>query len=364
MTLLVDSALLLAADGLDESAEPNRYLNDPVGWASDKLGAHLWSKQREIAESVVANKRTTVKSCHNAGKSKTAGLLASWWIDVHPPGEAFVVSTAPSYPQVHAILWEEIRKSAKEAAAKGCPLPGRVLQSDEWKLDDGTLVGWGRKPADTDQHGFQGIHRRYVLVLLDEACGIPEQLWTAVEAITTNADCRILAIGNPDDPNTEFGNVCKPGSGWNVIRISAFDTPNFSGEPIPDWLAPLMLSPEWVDDKRRRWGETSPRYTSKVLGEFPEVGDDTLISPRWIEAAQQRTLTPGTWPASAPTGRCSAWPGARSRVSSATTPTPGRPKRPARSSPSNASTRCTRSGWTVSASDPASSTNSLRPGMT
>jgi hypothetical protein len=293
VTLLVDSALLLAADGLDESAEPNRYLNDPVGWASDKLGAHLWSKQREIAESVVANKRTTVKSCHNAGKSKTAGLLASWWIDVHPPGEAFVVSTAPSYPQVHAILWEEIRKSAKEAAAKGCPLPGRVLQSDEWKLDDGTLVGWGRKPADTDQHGFQGIHRRYVLVLLDEACGIPEQLWTAVEAITTNADCRILAIGNPDDPNTEFGNVCKPGSGWNVIRISAFDTPNFSGEPIPDWLAPLMLSPEWVDDKRRRWGETSPRYTSKVLGEFPEVGDDTLISPRWIEAAQQRTLTPG-----------------------------------------------------------------------
>ena len=52
MTLLVDSALLLAADGLDESAEPNRYLNDPVGWASDKLGAHLWSKQREIAEEI------------------------------------------------------------------------------------------------------------------------------------------------------------------------------------------------------------------------------------------------------------------------------------------------------------------------
>src|SRR5262249_50646982 len=159
----------------------------------------------------------------------------------------------------------------------------RVLQSDEWKLDDGTLVGWGRKPADTDQHGFQGIHRRYVLVLLDEACGIPEQLWTAVEAITTGADCRILAIGNPDDPNTEFGKVCNPGSGWNTIRISGFDTPNFTDEPFPDALRPLMLSPEWVEDKRLRWGETSPRYIAKVLGEFPEIGDDTLISPRWIE---------------------------------------------------------------------------------
>ncbi|NEA21609.1 LAGLIDADG family homing endonuclease [Actinomadura bangladeshensis] len=267
------------------------YLGNPVGWMTEKLGAHLWSKQREIADSVVANKRTAVKSCHNAGKSWIAAQIAGYWIDVHPPGEAFIVSTAPSYPQVHAILWEEIRKTAKNPS--GDPLPGRVLQSDEWKLDDGTLVGWGRKPADTDQHGFQGIHRKYVLVILDEACGIPEQLWTAVEAITTTDTCRILAIGNPDDPNTEFGNVCKPGSGWNVIRISGLDTPNFTGEQVPAAVADLMLSPEWVEDKRRRWGENSPRFTAKCLGEFPEIGDDTLISPRWIEAAQQRKLEPG-----------------------------------------------------------------------
>jgi hypothetical protein len=285
------SVLSRLADRLETYGEPNPYLTDPVGWVHDRLGGHLWSKQRAIARSVVENRRTAVKSCHNAGKSFLAAQIAAWWIDVHPPGEAFIVSTAPSYPQVHAILWEEIRKAAKLPGRD--PLPGRVLQSDEWKLDDGTLIGWGRKPADTDQHGFQGIHRRYVLVILDEACGIPEQLWTAVEAITTNADCRILAIGNPDDPATEFGNVCKPGSGWSVVQISAFDTPNFTDEPFPSRLRPLMLDPEWVADKKRRWGETSPRYTSKVLGDFPEIGDDTLISPRWIEAAQQRNLEPG-----------------------------------------------------------------------
>lgn len=269
------------------------YRRDPVGWARNRPGLHLWSKQREIADSVVANRRTAVKSCHTGGKSFLAATIAQWWIDVHPPGEAFIVSTAPTYPQVHAILWEEIRAGAKRATAGNAPLPGRILQSDEWKLDDGTLVGYGRKPADHDEHGFQGIHRRYVLVILDEACGIPEQLWTAAEAITTNADCRILAIGNPDDPNTEFGNVCKPGSGWHVVQISAFDTPNFTDEPVPDQLRPLLLSPEWEEDKRRRWGETSPRYVAKVLGEFPDLGEDTLISPRWIEAAQASTLDPG-----------------------------------------------------------------------
>jgi hypothetical protein len=41
--------------------------------------------------------------------------LALWWIEVHPPGEAFVLTTAPTTPQVEAILcclcsWVEERK--------------------------------------------------------------------------------------------------------------------------------------------------------------------------------------------------------------------------------------------------------------
>jgi hypothetical protein len=278
------SAFDVAADLL-VGPTPDPYVDRPADWARDRLGVHLWSKQSQIAQALVDHRRTAVKSCHDVGKSFLAGLLATWWIDTHPPGSAFVVSTAPTYKQVHAILWEEIRGHHRRA-----DLPGRALQSDEWKLDDGTLVGYGRKPADTDEHGFQGIHRRFVLVIIDEACGVPEQLWTAVEAITTNADCRILAIGNPDDPNTEFGNVCKPGSGWNVIGIAAHESPNFTDEPVPDHIRPLLLSPEWVEDKKRRWGVESPRYQSKVLGEFPDVGQDTLISPRLIEAAQERAL--------------------------------------------------------------------------
>jgi hypothetical protein len=36
-------------------------------------------------------------------------------------------------------------------------------------------------------------------------------------------------------------------------------------------------------------GVTSPIYQSKVLGEFPDVSDDTPIQPKWIEA-QKRPL--------------------------------------------------------------------------
>lgn len=273
-----------------EPTPPDPYARDPETWAKDKLGVVYWSKQREIASAVVENRRVAVKSCHGAGKSFTAGTLAAWWIDTHPPGEAIVVSTAPTYKQVHAVLWEEIRSAHRKGE-----LPGTVLQTDEWKIGD-ILVGMGRKPADHDQHGFQGIHRRYVLVILDEACGIPAALWSAVEAITTNADCRILAIGNPDDPNTEFGKVCSPGSGWHTIQISSFDTPNLTDEPVPEQLRPLLPDPGWVEDAAKRWGVDSPIYRSKVLGEFPESSLDTLIAAKHVADAQARELEPAGHP--------------------------------------------------------------------
>jgi hypothetical protein len=45
-----------------------------------------------------------------------------------------------------------------------------------------------------------------------------------------------------------------------------------------------------VEERKVSWGVTSPIYQTKVLGEFPDISDDTLILPKWIEAAQKRTL--------------------------------------------------------------------------
>lgn len=219
-----------------------------------------------------------------------AAHAAAWWLDSHLPGEAFVVTSAPTFPQVRAILWREIGRLHARSG-----LPGRVNQT-EWFLPVGPneeLVAFGRKPADVDPAAFQGIHARYVLVIFDEATGIPSALWEAADSSIANEFSRFLAIGNPDDPASEFAGVCKPGSGWNVIPISAFDTPNFTDEQVPEDIRHVLISPVWVDEKHRKWGEQNPLWTSKVLGQFPEVSEDTLIPPSWIRAAQERMLEPG-----------------------------------------------------------------------
>jgi hypothetical protein len=145
------------------------------------------------------------------------------------------------------------------------------------------LIAMGRKPADYNEQAFQGLHARYILIVIDEACGVPESLWTAVMTLMTNENARVLAIGNPDDPGSHFAGVCKPGSGWNVITIPAFDSPNFSGEEVPDSVAENLVTPMWVEDRRRDWGEGSPLWQAKVLAEFPDVSDEYLISPAMIQ---------------------------------------------------------------------------------
>jgi len=264
------------------------YLTDPEAWVNDVLGKHLWSKQREVAQSVVDNSHTAVVSCNGAGKSALAGMMGAWWIAVHDVYETAMICSAPTYPQIARVLFRELKDNHKLAAERGFPLPGHINQSEEWKLDDayGTLVAFGRRPADTDiVSAFQGIHRRYVMVILDEAGGIPLDLYTATEAVTNTADARVLAIGNPDRRGTEFHRIFREDPTWNKIKISAYDSPNFTDEVIPDNLRPLLIQKEWVEKRKIAWGEDSARFKSKVLGEFPDEADNTFFSQTAIDKA-------------------------------------------------------------------------------
>lgn len=273
--------------------EADPYAGDPVKWVHDRLRGFLWSKQRQILESVRDNRFTAVPSCHGPGKSYTASCAAAAWIDSHPPGEAIVVTTAPTDHQVKAILWKEISRRRREAKP---PIIGRITLEAKWykgeRMVDEELIGFGRKPQDYDTDAFQGIHEKYVLVIVDEAGGVPKGLMDALETLITNEYGRMLAIGNPDDPSSHFETICRPGSGWVVIPISVWDTPNFTGEPVPKHISERLVSKMWVEERRNKWGEGSPLWISKVEGKFPEITDDTLISPSWIRRAQAKKIQP------------------------------------------------------------------------
>lgn len=310
---------------LEAELERRDMLVKPDMWVQRRLKEHLWSKQREILRAVAKHRRVAVKSCHEVGKSFTAARVVGWWLDSNPIGEAFAVTSAPTAAQVRSILWREIGR----LHAKG-ELKGRVNQT-EWLAKPVAgkeeLIAFGRKPDEYQPTAFQGIHARRVLVVFDEACGIPggaQSLWEAADSLIANDLSKMLAIGNPDDPTSHFHEICKPGSGWHVITISAFDSPNFTGEPMPQPVLDQLIGRLYVEEKRKKWANkwfwinrhhqpctpeegvqvvcpegikreesAAPTWFSKVLGEFPEHAENGgLIPLSWIRAAQERDLTP------------------------------------------------------------------------
>lgn len=270
-----------------------QYRRDPVRWAKEVAGIELWSKQREIMESIRTNSKTAVKSSHQVGKSMTAAVVIAWWLSTHPPGSAFAISTAPTFSQVRSILWREIGAIHARAG-----LPGKTNQT-EWKIGD-RLVGIGRKPSDHNQHGMQGIHAEHMLAVIDEGCGVNKMMYDSIMTLVAGSGGRILALGNPDTTDGEFFNIFKEGSGWNQITISAFDSPNFTGEKVPRIVSDSLIHPDWVADRAIHWGEDSALYQSKILGEFPAIGDPWQVVPLgWATACRYLEYPAGALPVEA-----------------------------------------------------------------
>jgi len=276
----------------------------PVWWIENILGAIPWSKQREILNSVRDNPRTAVRSCHGIGKSFTAGQVILWFLYNFP--NAIVLSTAPTWRQVEKLVWKEVRASYKRAKV---PLGGHILpKSPEIQLIQDEWYAIGLSTNDPDR--FQGFHEEYILVVADEAAGVPEDIFEAIEGVLTSEHARQLLLGNPTSLSGTFYNAFR-GPGWYTISISAFDSPNFTAFGITEkdiendtWESkitgplpnPKLITPAWVADKYIRWGPESPAYQARVKGQFPTEADDTLIPLSWIEAAMAREVPDGMVP--------------------------------------------------------------------
>lgn len=300
-----ESAEQLRLELLRTTAELQRrvWALDPVLWARERLGYELWWGQKDIARALLKHRRVAVQSANGIGKTNIAAVIACWWLDIHKPGEARVVSSAATMQQVETRLWSEIHS----AHAAG-DLPGRLnLASWIVKVEENgrfidKVVGVGVKPADNDPSAIKGWHAPYVLVIFDEAQAMDAALWTAAGTITTSANCRFLAIGNPDTPLCRFYEICRPNSGWHHIALSAFDSPNFftafepgtfkPERPLPEIALNSLSSPQFVEELVADWGIDHPFYVSQVEGKFPETSEDTLIRLDWIRRAQKSNLEP------------------------------------------------------------------------
>ena len=285
------------------------YRDDPAGFAKDVLGSDWWEAQAEIANLLSNHRRVAVKAANGVGKTYLAADLLLWFLYSHVP--SVVLTTAPTWRQVESLLWEEVKRRVHtvNVRAERDPtrpkLPGNLLQT-KLKIGEGHFA----MGLSTDEPvRFQGFHADDLLVILDEACGVPEEIWDAVEGICVGSNNRVLAISNPLAPTGRFYGLFKSPR-WKTCTTSALAHPNVlhpearripgavTREAVEDRIAEWCEPAEENTGEKERPGEIlrwagrcyrpNGLFLSRVLGEFPDSAVDSLFDLKWIENAMCR----------------------------------------------------------------------------
>ena len=252
----------------------------PVAFAREVLGVKLWDKQEEVLTALATHRRVAVKAGNGLGKGFCAAVAVLWYLHAHQDS-AIVLTTAPTFRQVRYILWRQIRNLYRPASGA---LGGTMLDT-RWELSDGRYA-LGLSADGADQ--FQGFHSPNMFIVVDEAEGVGEHIYEAIESVMTSAYPLLLLIGNPTSMDGAFRRAFHEERAiYHTITISALESPNVVAGRI---VFSGVTSSAWVDERKLVWKEDSNVYRARVLGEFPHQGENSLMSLSDIESAAKRVI--------------------------------------------------------------------------
>ncbi|RMH34170.1 MAG: terminase B [Acidobacteria bacterium] len=263
-----------------------RYRNAPVLFVREVLHAEPDEWQAQVLEAIAAGeRRISVRSGHGVGKSTCASWASLWYLLTRYTVK--IVVTAPSASQLYDALFAEIKTWVRR-------LPGPVQELFEVKSERIELKAApteafisARTSRAEQPEALQGVHADYVMLIADEASGIPEQVFEAAAGSMSGHNAVTLLLGNPVRSSGFFYDTHHRLAGeWRTFHVSCLNS--------------QRVSPDFLRDMAARYGEDSNAYRIRVLGEFPKGDDDTVLPMELIEAAWQRDIeipryTPEVW---------------------------------------------------------------------
>jgi len=248
------------------------------------LGAVPEAYQEDLLRAVGRGERKiSVRSGHGTGKSTTLSWAMIWFVLFRFPCK--VVVTAPTTAQLYDALFAEMKRWLNE-------LPEALQVLFEVKTDRVELVAApseafisARTSRAEQPEALAGVHSDHVLLVVDEASGVPEQVFEAASGSMSGHSAITILAGNPTRTSgTFFETHNRLSDHWYTLHWSCIDSPR--------------VSEAFVEEMKLRYGEDSNAYRIRVLGEFAQGDDDTIIPLHLAEAAKTRDvkMTPNTRP--------------------------------------------------------------------
>ena len=253
-----------------------RYVHAPALFVEEVLGVKPLPYQAEFLEAIASGERKiSVRSGHGTGKSTAASWAMLWYFLMHYPNK--VVVTAPTSSQLFDALFAEMKRWINELP----PHLQSVLNVKSDRVEHTSapsemFISARTSRAETPE-ALAGVHSEHVMLVVDEASGVPEKVFEAAAGSMSGHNATTIMLSNPTrSSGTFYESQTRMASSWWTRRWSCVDSP--------------LVSDEFVDEMRLRYGEESNAFRIRVLGEFPLADDDTIIPFHLAEAAQHRDV--------------------------------------------------------------------------
>lgn len=253
-----------------------RYRPNAPLFVREVLGVDPDPWQVEFLEAISCGERKiSVRSGHGVGKSTVASWAMIWYMLTRGPAK--IVVTAPTSSQLYDALFAELKRWVKELPnAWGDRLEVKTDRIEMRAAPQESFISARTSRAEQPE-ALQGVHSDHVMLVADEASGIPESVFEAAAGSMSGHNAVTILLGNPTKSSGFFFDTHhRLKDEWWTRRVSCYDS--------------KRVSDAYIKDMASRYGEESNAFRVRVLGEFPRTDDDTLIGVELVDSAFHRDV--------------------------------------------------------------------------
>lgn len=235
-----------------------------------------WQTRVSDAYSKIKKRRISIRSGHGVGKT-----TALAWCIVHHAATRFpqkTICTAATGDQLFDALAAEVKAWILKLPPDIANLFDVKNESIDLKSAPNESFISFRVSRPDKPEALAGVHSENVLLICDEASGIPEVIFEAAQGSMSGHNATTILAGNPvRSSGLFFDSHHDLKDLWETLHVSCVNSPR--------------VAKDFIEQVKRTYGERSNQFRVRVLGEFPLADDDTVVPRELMEAALFREVS-------------------------------------------------------------------------
>lgn len=241
------------------------YQKNPVLFAKEacKFTPDIW--QTNVLNDIANYPRVTVRSGQGVGKTGVEAIVVLWFLSCFK--YAKVIATAPTKQQLHDVLWAEVAKWLSKSPV----LKSLLKWTKTYIYMNGREDRWFAVAKTASQpENFQGYHEDNMLIIVDEASGVEDEIMEAVLGTLSGGNNKLFMCANPTrTTGTFYDSHNRDRSLYKCHKVSSLDSSRTNKDNIQSLI--------------NKYGEDSNVIKVRVLGDFPTQDDDVFIPLSLLE---------------------------------------------------------------------------------